>query len=299
MKKAVISHIQVIPDTFRLCACLGISRSSYYAWRKRSQGEPPVLAKRGPKTPWSDQVLAAKIREVLTSSLFTGEGHRKVWARLRHQGIQTSKRRVLRLMRENGLLSPGRVGRAHGPKAHDGTITTTTPDEMWGTDMTRTWVAEEGYVAVFIAIDHCTTECIGIHASKEGNRFEALEPIKQGVRENYDAISQNVAAGLSLRHDHGSCYMASVFQSEIKFLGIKSSPSYVREPEGNGCAERFIRTLKEQLLWLDDFRTLEELQAALQLFKHRYNNQWLIQRHGHRSPASVRESFENTLPVAA
>ena len=54
--------------------------------------------------------------------------------------------------------------------------------------------------------------------------------------------------GLKLRHDHGSQYMADDFQNEIKWLGLESSPSFVRAPEGNGCAEMFIRTLKENLL---------------------------------------------------
>lgn len=42
--------------------------------------------------------------------------------------------------------------------------------------------------------------------------------------------------------------MSDHFQDELHFLGVVSSPAFVREPEGNGCAERFIRTLKEQLL---------------------------------------------------
>ena len=62
------------------------------------------------------------------------------------------------------------------------------------------------------------------------------------------AIAPGVARGLKLRHDHGSNYMSGDFQGEIKCLGIEASPSFVREPEGNGVAERFIRTLKENLL---------------------------------------------------
>ena len=59
-----------------------------------------------------DPALLEQIRGVLSASPFHGEGHRKVWARLRVGSIRTSLRRVLRLMRENSLLAPGRVGRA-------------------------------------------------------------------------------------------------------------------------------------------------------------------------------------------
>ena len=187
-----------------------------------------------------DDVLVGHIRRVLEASPFHGEGYRKAWAKLRVAGIRTAKERVRRLMREHDLQAPHRVGQAHGPKAHDGTITTEAPDVMWGTDMTATLTVGEGAAFVFVAVDHCTTECIGLHAAKRGTRFEALEPIRQGVRERFGEIGEGVARGLRLRHDHGSNYLADDFQQEVAFFGIESSPSFVREPEGNGVAERFI-----------------------------------------------------------
>jgi len=206
--------------------------------------------------PCPDDELVAHIRCVLETSPFPGEGYRKVWARLRHGGIRTSPRRVLRLMRAHPLLAPTRQGHPHGPKAHDGTIIPAQVDTMWGTDMTATYTREDGQVAIFIAVDHYSAECVGIHAAKHGTRFEALEPIRQGVRTAFGAFGQDSAQGLMLRHDHGSQYMSHVFQEELRFLGIASSPAFVREPEGNGCAERFIRTLKEHLLWLTTFARL-------------------------------------------
>jgi transposase InsO family protein len=179
----------------------------------------------------SDDALVGAIRRLLTESPFHGEGHRKLWARLRFAGIRTSRRRVLRLTREHGLLAHQRAGRPHGPRAHDGTITTERVDTMWGTDMTSTMTGE-GQAAVFIAVDHCSAECLGIHASRGADRFEALEPVRQAVRRNYGAFGRGVAAGLRLRHDHGSQYVSHDFRKEIGFLGIASSPAFVREPEG-------------------------------------------------------------------
>jgi putative transposase len=106
---------------------------------------------------------------------------------------------------------------------------------------------------VFIAVDHCSAECVGIHAHARATRFEALEPIRQGVWRHFGGFAKAVANGLKVRHDHGSQYMSDHFQKEIAFLGIESSPAFVRAPEGNGCAERFIRTLKENLLWIRTF----------------------------------------------
>ena len=96
--------------------------------------------------------------------------------RLRVAGVRASKRRVLRLMRENDLLAPSRVGTLRGPRGHDGTIIPDTVDMIWGTDLTTT-ITGEGQAAVFVAVNHCSAECVGIHAAPRATRFEALEPI--------------------------------------------------------------------------------------------------------------------------
>ena len=139
----------------------------------------------------------------------------------------------------------------------------------------------------------------GIHASRGADRFEALEPVKQAVRRCYGDFGKDVATGLRLRHDHGSQYVSHDFQAEVRFLGIESSPAFVREPEGNGCAERFIRTLKENLLRVRPFATVEELRLALQQFRQIYNQTWIVERRGYRTPAQVRAAQLDQLPMAA
>ena len=274
----------------RVCRVWARPRSSVYARR-----QAPRDCARGPRRGLvgaaPDEVLVGHIRRVLEASPFHGEGYRKVWAKLRVEGIRTSQERVRRFMRAHDLQAPHRVGQAHGPTAHDGTITTETPDVMWGTDMTATVTVAEGAAVVFVAVDHCTAECIGLHAAKRGTRFEALESIRQGVRERFGGIGAGAARGLRLRHDHGSNDLADDFQQEIAFFGIDSSPSFVREPEGNGVAERFIRTLKENLLWVRSFETIEDLRLALLAFKRTYNEQWMLEKYAYRSPAQVRRDL--------
>ena len=260
-----------------------VARATVYRHRRPAAERP----RSGPVGPMPDDELVAAIRSLLAGGPFRGEGYRKIWARLRFAGIRTSKRRVLRLTREHGLQAPGRVGRPHGPKAHDGTIRTERVDEMWGSDLTSTMTGE-GQASIFVAVDHCTTECIGIHAASRATRFEALEPIRQGVRACFGAFAEGIASGLQVRHDHGSQFIADDFQRELVFLGIEPSPAFVREPEGNGCAERFIRTLKENLLWVRRFDRIEELRQALHQFKDTYNRTWIVERHCYRTPAQVR-----------
>src|SRR4029079_1656824 len=188
------------------------ARASVYRHLSSSRPQPP--RRPGPVGPMPDPALVEAIRAVLTPSPFHGEGHRKVWARLRVAGVRTSKRRVLRLMRETNLLAPSRVGAPRGPRNHDGTIIPETVDTMWGTDLTTT-ITGEGQVAVFVAVDHCSAECVGIHAHAQANRFQALEPIRQGVRQRFGGFAKAIAHGLSVRHDHGFVYHFHPIQKEM------------------------------------------------------------------------------------
>jgi transposase InsO family protein len=130
-------------------------------------------------------------------------------------------------------------------------------------------------------------------------RASSLEPIRQGVTRHFGGVGPGVARGLTLRHDHGSNYMADDFQSEIECFGIISSPAFVRQPEGNGVAERAFRTLKEQLLWVRHFTTVEELRQALAAFAADYNASWLRQRHGYKTPDQIRAEQKALEPEAA
>ena len=279
-----------------VCRIWRVPRATVY--RHRIPQLAPGPQRPGPAGPMADAALLQQIHTVLAASPFHGEGHRKVWARLRIAGIRTSRRRVLRLMREHNLLAPARVGAPRGPRSHDGTIIPDALDTMWGTDLTTT-ITGEGQAAVFVAVDHCSAGCVGIHAASRATRFEALEPIRQGVREHFGGFAKGVARGLAVRHDHGSQYLSDTFQHELAFLGIDSSPAFVRAPEGNGCAERFIRTLKENLLWVRSFETIEQLRQALFEFRDTYNTTWLIERHGFVSPATFRQQQVEPAALAA
>ncbi len=177
-----------------------------------------------------------------------------------------------------------------GPRTHDRTITTAKPDQMWAIDATGC-LTDEGNAAVFVVVDHCTGECLGARAALRGTRFKAIECLREAVPVTKGRYDTQIAKGTALRHDHGSQFISHAFQDELKSLGIESSPSFVRQPEGNGCVGRFIRTLKEQLLWLQRFRTVEELDQALRDFARRFNNHWIIGRIGYRTPAAHRRSL--------
>jgi transposase InsO family protein len=283
---------QVSPSTGRrypltmVCQVWRVARSSVYAASPRMPAAP--AGRRGPKPVITDAVLVEAIRAVLAATPFHGEGYRKVRARLAHRGLAVSGKRVLRLMRRHQLLAPRRLGPPNGAPAHTGTITTTAPNLMWGTDATRFYTERDGWCWFFGAIDHYCDDVVGWHVTKLGDRWAALEPLRQGARELLGGFRKDVGRGLKIRCDWGPQYTADAWITEVKWLGMTISPSYVGEPECNGVMERFIRTLKEQCLYLHRFATLEEARAIIAAFIGRYNHEWLIERLDHRTPVQAR-----------
>ena len=274
----------------RVCQVLDLPRSTIYAQRAAARVVPLRPQRRGPKPKLPDAGLLVAIRADLDASPFTGEGHRKVWARLRLVGgIRVSRARVLRLMRENSLLSPHRRPQGE-PVLHDGSIITDRPNEMWGTDGIRIETVDEGWVWVFAAVDHFDACCVGIHAVKIGNRFAALQPIAQGLRTEFGATGAAAGRGLTLRIDHGTQYTADDFLNQVRFWGVAPSFAFVAEPQTNGVAERFNRTLKEQVIHGRVFRNVEEVRAEVTAFKVLYNQLWRLEKLGFMSPLEARQA---------
>jgi putative transposase len=275
-----------------VCRVLGAPRSSVYARRGRSTGTP----RPGPTGAINDGDLLELIRHVLLASRFAGEGYRKVRARLRREhGVRVSGKRVLRLLRREGLLAPQRVRGRRKPRPHDGTIIPEAPNQRWGTDATMAWTRVDGWVWVFACVDHYTAEAWA-HVAKIGDRFAALQPVYDAVIDRFGGLGADVARGISLRHDWGPQYRSGHFLGSIGWLGITDDAAFLGEPETNGCAERWIRTLKEQCLWAELHDTVDQLRQAVAGFVDCYNTSWLIQRHGHLTP---KEAYSRAQATAA
>jgi putative transposase len=277
----------------RVCLVWEQARSTFYDRRERAHSRPEGLTpgRRGPMPLVPDAELLDLIRRDLAASPFIGEGHRKVWGRLRFgQGIRVSRKRVLRLMRENHLLSPYR-GRQGQSDLHDGTIVTEAPNLMWGTDGTKVFTLEDGWVWVFVAVEHWNAECVGWHVTKHGDRYAALQPISQGVQTQYGSVAADVTRGLRLRMDHGTQYLTDHFINQVRFWGIQPSFAFVEQPQTNGVVERFNRTLMEQAIYGKVLRNVEEVRHAVGKLVGDYNSQWRVEKNGSVSPRQAREAW--------
>ena len=248
----------------RVCAAWGMARSSFYAMTSGQHAEQPPAKRRGPKPAISDQALLVAIEADLEASPWEGEGYRKVWARLRVcRDIRVARKRVLRLMRENNLLSPHRC-RRRGGNPHDGEIITHAPNLMWGTDGVRVFTVDDGWGWIFTAVEHWNAECVGWHVCKRGDRFAALQPISMGLAGLYGSTAAGAARGLALRMDQAPsiCRTTSPTRS--------SSGASSRTPSSPAPDQRRRRAVQSHAEGTDHpwsiYRNIAELRDAVRDF---------------------------------
>jgi transposase InsO family protein len=122
-----------------------------------------------------------------------------------------------------------------------------------------------------------------------GSRFAALEPISQGLQRIYGSVEADAARGLSLRMDHGSQYLPDHFQKQIRFWGITPSFDFIEEPETNGVAVRFNRTLKEQSIHGQILRSIENVRKAVRRFVEGYNAHSRPDKLKYKTPVEARQ----------
>ena len=275
---------------------LNVAKSSYYDYRqqqkRKAQGHQ--RQKPGPKMQLDDPQLLLAIMEVMTNSPFVTEGVKKVHARLRRKGIKAARHRVNRIMRAYGLLSPQRHPQGE-EETHNGTIIPETINQLWGTDGTLFGTINGDQLWMFAVIDHFSDELLGHHIVEvgQGDRFAALEPIKQGVRRIRGCVGKDMGDGIAVRHDWGPQYIARDFKEELKFLKLGNSPAFVHQPQTNGVIERFFKTLKNECLWIENIRDVEHAREVVGEWVETYNTQWLIERHGHSTPREGRQACED------
>ena len=274
----------------RICRVWGRARSSVYARRHATRAR--ASRRRGPVGAAPDAVLVGHIRRVLEASPFHGEGYRKAWAKLRVAGIRTSKERVRRFMREHDLPGPAPRGpraRPEGTRRHD----------HHGGPRCDVGNGHDGHG------DHrrggrrlCSWRSITVRpsasASMRPRAGAGSRPWSRSVRASANASAPLAKAwpmGCVSVTTTGRTLWPTMFNRRSRSSASKASPSFVREPEGNGVAERFIRTLKENVLWVRSFDTIEELRLALLEFKRTYNEHWMLERYDYRSPAQVRRDL--------
>ena len=285
---------------FPMSLVLKVSDYSSAAWYGKSVTSAGT-SKKGPKPFFDDAQALVVIKAEIAQSRFHSEGYIKINKRLKRKGSIIAKGRVNCLLRENNLLSANRPVKQGARKKHEGTIITQKPNHLWGTDGKQFYTEKEGLCWIFSVIDHFNDEILGHHICKVGDRFSAMEPVKQAVRKEFGTVKQHICqhTQLALRSDHGSQYDSKDFVKEMQFLGLAESKAFVRSPECNGVIERWHRTLNEQVIAVNAFESLETAIPIINQFIADYNQYWILHRLDFQSPIETKINYYNQFKKCA
>jgi len=238
-----------------------------------------------------NEYLLNRIKNIKAEHPFWG--YRRVWAYLRYiEGIIVNKKRVYRLMREHNLtvkpntrLIAKRVSERPKPRPDR-------PKQWWGIDMTKV-MTERGWVYVVIVLDWYTKKIAGHYSGTRATSRDWLEAIEKGLnREFPGGVRGN---GLKLMSDNGSQPTSLSFMKACSNLEVEQVFTSYNNPKGNADTERMIRTMKEELLWLREWKGEAELSKGLDKWVEYYNRSYLHSALGYHTPIQAEvEYHKNT-----
>lgn len=268
-----------------LCKRFGISRAAYYAARRppaRRRAEVVRLPTR-PRYSSADAVLAA-IQAVLAGEDAAAWGVRKVWARLRQQGMRVGRKRVYALMKAHGLVlardrEPGETTRGH--------VAVPEPNRRVATDLTTVWTRRDGNVAIVPTIDCGCRSLLGMTVTKDQHGPAVLASLRQALVAAFGR-PEDVPDGVELRTDHGPQYTGSDCRELADEWHLVHTFAPVGRPTGNAVVERVIRTLKEEVIWLRDWDSADDVRAAVDAWVRRYNDERPHQALNYATPTEYR-----------
>jgi putative transposase len=179
-----------------------------------------------------------------------------------------NRKRVLRVMRERGLLVRSRRRRAR--KQEWGRVEAARPNQIWQSDMTKIWAGPAvGWAYLVSVIDCCTREIVGWNLSDRCRTEDALAVVEQAVLDRLPAGSRE--NDLTLTTD-GTQFTSTRFMATLAPLGITHRRTAYHHPEGNSYIERFHRSLKEEEVWTSQYRSLMEARENISRYLEEYNH---------------------------
>jgi putative transposase len=272
----------------------GISRQAYCAAAKPVESKPKPA--RPSRSPLSTAELLARIRAVLQEHVAWGV--RKVWAFLRYvKRIVVSCRRVWQVMKANDLVQA-----LSGPERREalarGSVAVPESNRRWASDLTTQWTRQDGVVAIVPVIDCGDRVVLAIEVTKAQDAPAVLRPIERALEAVF-GDPKSVPDALELRTDHGPQYTGADAEDLCELWNLTHTFAPVGRPTGNAVAERFLQTLKVELLWTRDFETLAELRDAIAEWLETYHYARPHPSLGWQTPAQRREKNLTGLPQAA
>jgi putative transposase len=265
-----------------LCRLLGVSRSGYYAWRRRPPSERARF----------DAVLSEKIEIIHRNSRST-YGAPRVHAELRAIGIRCSRKRVARLMRRaklSGSMWGGRMRttqrialRQAAPDLVGRNFASEEPDRLWVADITYVR-SREGFIYLAFILDACSRRVVGWSMATHLRSELVVDALQMAI------ARRKPSPGLVHHSDRGVQYTSLTFSKRLKDEGLLPSMGRVGSAYDNALAESFVATLKTELLYRSNWPTRQTVRTAIfEYIEGFYNTRRRHSSLGHLSPAEFEQ----------
>lgn len=245
-----------VPVT-RLCAWLGLPRSSAY-YQPRQRKARPI-----------DEAMAARIKRIHQQEPACGV--RGTWSRLRFRdGVKVNRKKVHRIMKLKGWTLPKRrTGRR--PRVQGSRSITARPNQRWATDLALIHCGRDGWCVFVPIIDCCTREVLGHALEFTGRAKTAERALEEALLARFGTL-RSAPAGMLLRHDNGLVFGSRRYRAVVNDYGLIQEYITPYTPQQNGLCERFIRTFKEEFAWTRRFKSIEHARHALRAWIDHYNS---------------------------
>jgi transposase InsO family protein len=268
------------------CHAVEMSRTKYYT--QSCKREVEIIPEE------RDRDLLERIQGIKMEHPFWG--YRWVRAWLVHRGkMRVNEQRVRRVMKENGLMATQTVHRAKRrpqrskPRAER-------PRQYWGIDMTKFLIPVLGWVYLVIVLDWYTKKIVGWDLSLRSRASEWRGALERAIEREFPQGVRD--QGLKLISDNGSQPTSVSFMRDMATLGIEQIFTSYDNPKGNAETERMLRTVKEEIIWLNEFSSLDE---AKQKIGHwidlDYNKLYVHSELGYISPEEFEELYWRQLSL--
>ena len=265
----------------RMCYLAQVSRAGFYrSFRKNRPDEEEMEVRSA-----IQQVVIEHRRRY---------GYRRVAAELRRRGMVVNHKRVLRLMREDNLLAvQPRAFKVTTDSNHDLEVYLNLADRMKLTGIDQLWVADITYIRlktefVYLAVilDGFSRKVVGWALDKTLASRLTVKALKQAI------VARRPPPGLVHHSDRGVQYASGEYMQVLKEHRMVPSMSRPANPYDNASCESFIKTLKREEIYANDYRDIEHLHINLELFiQQYYNRHRLHSALGYRPPEEFEEAM--------
>lgn len=239
--------------------------------------------------PKVDEELAVRIHDLIQQPDYSTYGYRRVTSLLRQEGLTVNKKKVQRIMSLNGW-TVSRKAKGFRPRVNISSSKCSSMNERWATDMTHFFVKDTGWSHLVAVMDCWNREIIGYRISRRQNTNVAEGALEDALitRYGHERLS---AQGLILRSDNGLIFTSKRFMKLIN--KYKLNPEYITPytPEQNGMMERFMRTLKQECIWLHQFQNISQASRIIEAWIDFYNHDRQHSALGYQSPVNYRKQL--------